>query len=1085
VSDEAALAAVDCYLLDPEAPPDDEDEAIVQGESPADLRGVSATWVVCVGCGGMWEEESPGKCTCPAGTLRVKLYEVATAKQSHQRCVMCGARNPNGTVFRMLTGKDAPVSVLATSLYQALPPAEGAAELPGQGRKLLSFADSRQDAAFFAPYLERTYQNLLRRRMIMRALSADAEARSGGLRLEDLAHRLHTECETSALFPQDESHDANKRRCRLWLMQELVSTSYRIGPEGLGLLCFRPVHPPRWEPPSQLLHPPWNLTAEQAWTLCQVLVDMLRRQGAVAYPEGVDPRDDAFKPRNVSVYAGQVANASERVLGWIPAVGSNGRASYLARLLARTGTVAGSPARNLVTDTLQGLWRHLTDPQSPWRPFLDVSNSRGAGVRYRLKHGLWEWVPVEDTGIPTYCCDHCGNVFYTNLLEVCPTHNCDGRLQAIEDSDAFWRDNHYRHLYRSLDTIALEAEEHTAQWKPDEAGRVQDRFVRGITNVLSCSTTFELGVDVGSLQAVLMRNVPPTAANYVQRAGRAGRRTDSVALVLTYAQRRSHDLSHFREPYRLVGGHVPPPRIHLLNERIVRRHMHAVLLAAFFRWAQAVHGYQYPSVGAFFEAVPSDPTGSDLLRRYAESRPAEVQNALERIVPQELQLPLGIPTWEWVTALTNGEQAGLLDLVQSEVEGDLQFYTEEMDKAASARRFDLAGHFDRVAKTVRNQDLPGFLASRNVLPKYGFPTDVVELRTEHLSEPDATRLELQRDLRVAISEYAPGSEVVAAKKVWQSGGLCILRGRDWQTWHYAICPQCQRFQRSVSVLPEVCGVCGARLTSSGALHGDALWPQFGFVAGRTVRPAEEARPERIYGTRTYFCEYGREDAEPDRFVSVEDLCRHGCLVSHHYSRYGLLAVVNPGHGRGFRICTSCGWAEPVVVPPPKGDRSHRNPRTNRDCAGKITTYHLGHTFMTDVLELRLSSPGSMIRAGYDAWESALAAVLEGACRSLEIPRDDLGGTLYPYERDAPPALILYDNVPGGAGYVREVADRLRTVIRAAYDVADRCACGPETSCYECLRSYYNQYAHDRLQRGLARDLLSAYVDGSAGKAASA
>ncbi|MBP0090065.1 hypothetical protein B0F74_25055, partial [Rhodococcus hoagii] len=99
-------------------------------------------------------------------------------------------------------------------------------------------------------------------------------------------------------------------------------------------------------------------------------------------------------------------------------------------------------------------------------------------------------------------------------------------------------------------------------------------------NVLSCSTTFELGVDVGDLQSVVLRNMPPKTANYVQRAGRAGRRAASAALVLTYAKRSSHDLSKYQNPESMIAGEMRIPWIPIDNERIGRRRAHSVALAA-------------------------------------------------------------------------------------------------------------------------------------------------------------------------------------------------------------------------------------------------------------------------------------------------------------------------------------------------------------------------------------------------------------------------------------------------------------------------------------------------------------------------
>lgn len=1093
------------FVLDGKAQQPDEDEAVV-AQAAVDLLGSERLepYVLCLGCGAVSPVEGGGQqCNCRPTTSRIAVQKVlvdepapadgATAARRSRReagilnyCIGCGARNPNGIVYRFLTGQDAPVSVLATSLYQLLPPDrdQHAAELPGHGRKLLIFADSRQDAAFFAPYLERTYQQFLRRRLILKTLAEDPDGRTGRLRLDDVASRLLREAEVATLFTPDQSYDERTRLARQWLAQEFVTLDYRIGLEGLGLLNYRLVPPDRWASPPALLVPPWNLSRAEAWDLLVILLNTLRQQGAVTFPLNVDPRSEAFAPRNVELFIGEVADERSGVLGWMPRRGSNRRLDFLVRLLKRRESLPPELAQQTALQALRGIWTYLIDPNSCWREHFVVESRSQAGIARRLNYRFWEWVPVTGSELLVYRCSRCFNVSYVNINDTCPFYGCDGVLERVDVHDprsglpnAAWAGNHYRHLYETMEPISVTAEEHTAQWKPDEAGRVQDRFIRGQINVLSCSTTFELGVDVGDLQAVLMRNVPPTTANYIQRAGRAGRRTDSVAFVLTYAQRRSHDLTHFNKPEKLVGGRILPPAVVISNERIVRRHVHSVFIAAFLRWARDEYGREFRNAGAFFVPEDNAPSGPDLLADYLRLRPATLQAALLRVVPSDLQDTLGIAGWSWLPQLTADAGTGILDRAFQEVSNDLALYAELESEAVRNRRYGQAEHFQRVARTVRSRELLGFLGSHNVLPAYGFPSDVVELRTGHIpSIPEANQVELQRDLRMAIAEYAPGGEVVAAKRVWTSGGLYQMPGRDWQTIHYAVCPECQHFHRDTQEIEGLCVVCGADLHSRRRQYGQFIIPEFGFVAAREPRNTGENRPRRLYASRVYFTHYAPEEDEPTVLEPVSELSGPAIRTTQRYSRYGKLAVVNSGFANaGFRICSACGWGEPAFPVPvgrrPRRALPHHNPRTGRDCSGFIQTFHLGHEFITDVLEIRFN--GALAPAGdLNLWLTTLYALLEGASETLGIPRDDLDGTLFPYQGGEPPALVLFDNVPGGAGHVRRVAKALPAVVQAAWERVANCECGEETSCYECLRNFYNQWCHDALQRGAARRFFS-------------
>lgn len=166
----------------------------------------------------------------------------------------------------------------------------------------------------------------------------------------------------------------------------------------------------------------------------------------------------------------------------------------------------------------------------------------------------------------------------------------------------------------------------------------------GDINVLSCSTTFELGVDVGELEAVLLRNVPPSAANYVQRAGRAGRRSSSVGFIITFAQLRPHDTQAFYRALELVAGRVSAPRIPARNSRIIRRHVHSVAVSRFLRRLVS-SGQPWPrTAGAFFEPDPAASPCSQF-RAYLAVHDPPLLDELSRIVSAELHQELGIQTW--------------------------------------------------------------------------------------------------------------------------------------------------------------------------------------------------------------------------------------------------------------------------------------------------------------------------------------------------------------------------------------------------------------------------------------------------------
>ena len=1063
--------------------PADDDEDVVAEEEQQEERAI---FTLCGRCGAIDKRgSSHSSCRCTHGEQQHwQVQEVPSHDRRVNHCPACGTRSP-GLVLRFLTGQDAATSVLATALYQEIPsarepreeqqeegqieeedewgtPSPSSSALPpsAERKKLLVFSDSRQDAAFFAPYLDRTYNQILRRRLIVRTLEQHPEVLANGWRIQDVCGPLRQTAEELGIFPNGWSLQQKLNETWRWLLLELLAFDRRNNLEGLGIVGFRLIRPQDWSPPRPLLKPPWQLSVDEAWELYALLLSSFRLQGSLSFPDGVAPTDEAFAPRNREYYFRDNTSVSKKhILSW--ASPARGKRNRRLDLLTKLSKALNDKEANEVTlkKTLSGIWKSLVSQNSACAEYFHQSQIGGEGSVYRLRHEFYEIVPNLPgvaADVHWWRCKRCGNVSLHNLRHVCPTYGCDGVLELC-DPEAAFAANHYRQLYLGLKPIPMTVEEHTAQLTGQAAAELQDKFVRGEVNTLSCSTTFELGVDVGELEAVLLRNVPPETANYIQRAGRAGRRTDSTAFSLTFCQRRSHDLAYFQEPERIISGQIQPPYFELRNEKIIRRHANAVALGMFLQH----HPEFFGSVEAFF--FQPDPAGPEQFKTFLEQHPPPLQAALQRIIPAELYDILDIKGWGWVGELFDPHQ-GRFHLATEEVHTtveSLKTVRQELSTAGKPSDYIL-----RAINTIQKRNLIEYLANRNILPKYGFPVDVVELEILHHGEA-ARRLELQRDLRIAIAEYAPENEVVAGGQLWRSNGLKRLPQLAWPRYQYAICKECGRYESAhaeAADLPSHCRACGNGLNKTGSF----IEPKFGFQtqSEKSKKPGE-SRPERTYSSRVYFA--GDSGGHNQTF----SLDRNGIHIEGSYARHGRLAVVNRA---GFKICSQCGFALRASHDPP---RTHQT-AWNQPCPGTLTFSDLGHEFLSDILDLRIQ--GYMLRNEH-FWLSLLYALLEGASSALNVRRQDLDGCLYPYTgRNMAPALVLFDDVPGGAGHVHRVGEHFGAVLRAACDRIDgRCGCGGgqggpgNTSCYGCLRNYRNQFCHEQLSRGEVFDFLRSLL----------
>lgn len=1025
-------------LLDTDEVTIDDDDLLLEEESKE--QDPSLTWL-CTGCGRLTDQQTAAcPVGCGKGTMR-SIVALATSAAGLSTCNHCGARKAN-LIRRLDLGNDAPAAVVTTSLYQQLPVADGAAgRLVGEGRKLLLFSDSRQAAAYAAPYLDGTYSRFIHRRLLARTLEHDRYS-SGHGTVDDIVAEASIAAQNHGIFGPDESGYTINRRVGTWLMVDLIGIDVHQSLEGLGLLHVSMRLPENFVLPAPLVD---TLGEDGAVALLQQLAAMTRRQGAMTLPDGVDPKDPMFEPRTGPISM-RLEGSDRRLkeLSWFPTRGTNKRLNYLERVLDTVGK------KDQARRFLEKLWTTLGSEGSADRPDLGWfrTNSPRSGVaqldhrKLRISAG---------THARWWRCDICRCLTAHNAAGVCPTLNCRGTLKqesvpAIEDER-----NHYRYLYRTMSMSPLSAKEHTAQWTSEEALDIQNRFIRGEINVLSCSTTFELGVDVGDLQAVVMRNMPPRTANYVQRAGRAGRRTDSAAFVTTYAQRRPRDLSRFQDPTEMIAGAMRVPWVPIENERIARRHIHSIAMASFFRHEFDTSETEFRTVADLFA---EDDNGDEPWRRlvtYLDPVPEHIGESVTRVVPLGLFETLGIETHGWVTDLVD-----LLGRVAEEIRFERGQLQELQANAAETQNYKYAAMLQRTLRTVEERQALSVLAQRNVLPKYGFPVDTVGLRTDHSGDAAGQKLELDRDLSMAIYDYAPGNQVVAAGKVWTSRAVSLRPGKAFVTRYYRICRECDAFHSSLSPdeSESTCNVCSNSLT--GNKPRELIIPEWGFVADPEPSAVGGAPPER----QTLGSSHVEAVGDSKLAISLTGGSAETTVTASVRTK---MCVISEGAGAGFLICQTCGWGKPYTG---KRAASHKRMFTDSDCKGTMKLLSLGHRYETDTAEI---VPRGLTDATPDGMRSLMYALLEGASEGLEITRDDIDATLsYSGGRRS---IVLYDTVPAGAGAAMKITENIDRVLEVSHKRVANCDCGEETSCFGCLRNAFNDRYHETLTRRDALRLL--------------
>lgn len=1074
-----------------------------------------------------------------------------------QECPHCGRSRRHGVVvLRFMTGRDAPASVLAEALYEQLPAVPDDA-LPTNGntaqhnrhsdpvvggkRKLLVFNDSRQNAAFLAAYLQSHPTDSLMRSIAYKAL--DSEVAVGidewadrmrqvihreGLQIPYFAPKDLTDRDAGRPFEGSyfSTETAKRNCCRAFLQRELCGTRPQ-SLEGLGLIEVRSAVKKAFAATfdsfdvsnenNEVLYDEWlsrsgRLTYGALIDLVECFLSLMRRSYLVSTLPNLDSLE--------------YINEDGLVLRRNPDAGKE------------RGVIPPGNNTNMFFDLI-GTWLSIVSDETPRSEQKEAFTKHFWELFGRLESCVVQRVPgrvvnlenvtIRRTSVARRC-NRCRAYTSLSLLDHCPLPGCGGELIDV-DIERLAKENLFAKRYISGPYTEWRCEEHTAQLSSSLGQEVQDAFQRGQVNVLCCSTTFEMGIDIGSLQSILLRNVPPSTANYLQRAGRAGRRADTVAFVLTFCQRSPHDQHHYQDPVKLVAGAITPPYIDLQNKKILGRHANAEIMSEYFAHLdrQKIDGAEGRftmggDVGQFFiypldeiSQTPYEYLSSWLgneeniahcRRRLDEAFGFDAIGAEDTCrslcqVEGDDCPPMGSAA-RWVAKLhevfrtekeRHEREARLLNEKAERLCNDGQRNDGEKKATEASKESGWRDAYERLKRQLESEDLISFLMHSGVLPSFAFPVNVGRLHVlsdemrPGVNDTVKRHFQFERDMKIALGEYAPGAEIVAGKFVHKSVGLRKYRAQKFDGIHwFRVCKWCNHLQEWAEETPaaspkDECLACGREI---GTLPQQWVQPTWGFVTDvkAKAKRSGQTRPERQYATRAFF-PGARPGHNGDGNVFPSENCslRVAAVGS---DNCGLLVLNRGQHSQsarqpGFLICSECGreisteWQSKNRKPhnTPLGYRCHGTPSIGQ----AVRPVALGHRYYTDVAWLDFYGADAHGEEDQGFWLSLAYALVHAASEALDIDRNDLEVTTKGIAGERRQAIILYDAVPGGAGHCQRLVRYLPTVLRAARGRLASCDCAIDgNGCYSCLCDYGNQFCHDLLSRGPALEYLQRLLD---------